>query len=225
MASTPLAEDSYPDPLQRSGKGSAGLWRVMVLGLALVAVAVVFSLFSDRISPDVLMTFVGVLAVVGVFCLFGLAAGLFRFAGTEERRTLAGAVVDSLPFGAVVADRDGKIAYANAHYGAFAGAVTNGVPVGVPYNAGDTLTFVVNASEVVLVNGTPRLALDIGGTTVFADYVAGSGTTTMTGSSNTMVAYPNPPSANNLMEFMTLVATCKASYETIIGKPPTAALR
>ena len=132
MASTPLAEDSYPDPLQRSGKGSAGLWRVVVLGLALVAVAVVFSLFSDRISPDVLMTFVGVLAVVGVFCLFGLAAGLFRFAGTEERRTLAGAVVDSLPFGAVVADRDGKIAYANAHYGAFAGAVTNGVPVGVP---------------------------------------------------------------------------------------------
>ncbi|MHC5351540.1 Ig-like domain-containing protein [Metapseudomonas furukawaii] len=59
------------------------------------------------------------------------------------------------------------------------GVTSVGVPVGVPYNAGDTLTFVVNASEVVLVNGTPRLALDIGGTTVFADYVAGSGTTTL----------------------------------------------
>ncbi|WP_277372960.1 Ig-like domain-containing protein [Pseudomonas sp. AA-38] len=53
------------------------------------------------------------------------------------------------------------------------------VPAGVQYNAGDTLTFVVNASEAVLVNGTPRLALDIGGTTIFADYVAGSGTTTL----------------------------------------------
>ncbi len=53
------------------------------------------------------------------------------------------------------------------------------VPMGVPYNAGDTLTFVVNASEVVLVDGSPRLALDIGGTTVFADYMAGSGTTTL----------------------------------------------
>ncbi|WP_271411397.1 DUF4347 domain-containing protein [Pseudomonas sp. Q1-7] len=53
------------------------------------------------------------------------------------------------------------------------------VPVGVPYNAGDTLTFVVNASEAIIVNGTPRLALDIGGTTVFADYVAGSGTNTL----------------------------------------------
>lgn len=53
------------------------------------------------------------------------------------------------------------------------------VPTGVLYNAGDTLTFVVNASEAVLVNGLPRLALDIGGATVFADYIAGSGTTTL----------------------------------------------
>ncbi|GLZ85645.1 hypothetical protein Pres01_16960 [Metapseudomonas resinovorans] len=53
------------------------------------------------------------------------------------------------------------------------------VPVGLPYNAGDTLSFVVNASEAVIVNGTPRLALDIGGTTVFANYVAGSGTSTL----------------------------------------------
>ncbi|MDH4609817.1 DUF4347 domain-containing protein [Pseudomonas sp. BN102] len=53
------------------------------------------------------------------------------------------------------------------------------VPAGVQYNAGDVLTFVVNASEAVIVNGTPRLALEIGGTTVFADYVAGSGTATL----------------------------------------------
>jgi hypothetical protein len=53
------------------------------------------------------------------------------------------------------------------------------VPAGVPYNAGDTLTFVVNTSETVLVNGVPQLALDIGGTTVFADFVAGSGSSTL----------------------------------------------
>ncbi|MCQ4266849.1 Ig-like domain-containing protein [Pseudomonas stutzeri] len=53
------------------------------------------------------------------------------------------------------------------------------VPAGIHYAAGDTLTFVVNASEAVLVDGTPRLALDIGGSTVFADYVAGSGTTAL----------------------------------------------
>ncbi|WP_108396448.1 cell cycle histidine kinase CckA [Devosia submarina] len=132
MASAPIGEDNYPDPLLSAGRGSAGLWRVLVLGVFLVALAVVFSVFGSQISPELVMTFVGVLAVVGVFCLFALAAGLFRFANGEERRTISNAVVDSLPFGAVVADRDGKIAYVNAHYGSFSGAVTNGVPVGVP---------------------------------------------------------------------------------------------
>lgn len=132
MASTPTGEDNYPDPLVAAGRSSAGLWRVIVLAIVLVAIAVAFSLFGDRISADLIMTFVGILAVVGVFCLFGFAAGLFRFANGEERRTVSNAVVDSLPFGAVVSDRDGKISYVNAHYGSFAGAMTNGVPVGVP---------------------------------------------------------------------------------------------
>lgn len=132
MASTPLGEDSYPDPLVTAGRGGAGLWRVVALGLVLVAIAVGFAFFGDRVPADLIMTFVGVLAVVGVFCLFGLAAGLFRFASGEDRRTISNAVVDSLPFGAVVSDRDGKISYVNAHYGSFSGAVTNGVPVGVP---------------------------------------------------------------------------------------------
>ncbi len=132
MASTPLGEDSYPDPLLASERSSAGLWRVVALGVALVALAVGFSFFSDRIPMDLVMTFVGILAVAGVFCLFGLAAGLFRFAGNEERRTISRAIVDSLPFGAVVSDRDGKISYVNAHYGSFSGALNNGLPVGVP---------------------------------------------------------------------------------------------
>lgn len=132
MASTPLGEDSYPDPLIVSGRSGAGVWRVVLLGLFLVGVALGLALFSDYISPDLIMTFIGVLAVIGVFCLFGLAAGLFRFANGEERRTISNAVVDSLPFGAVVADREGKISYVNAHYGSFSGALTNGVPVGVP---------------------------------------------------------------------------------------------
>lgn len=132
MASTPLGEDSYPEPIQTSGRGGGGLWRVVFLALVLIGLAVAFSLYADRIPTELVMTFVGVLAVAGVFFLFGLAAGLFRFAGAEERRTLSRAVIDSLPFGALVADRDGKIVYVNQNYGAFPGAVTNGVAVGVP---------------------------------------------------------------------------------------------
>ena len=53
------------------------------------------------------------------------------------------------------------------------------VPAGAAYNAGDTLIFAVNTSETVLVNGVPRLLLDIGGSTVFANLVSGSGTSTL----------------------------------------------
>ncbi len=132
MASTPLGEDSYPEPLIERARESGGLWRVVLLGVLLVVVAAGFTFFGDTIPPEVVMTFVGLLAVAGVFFLFGLAAGLFRFAGTEERRTLSHAVVDSHPSGVVISDRDGKISYVNQHYGSFPGAVTNGVPVGVP---------------------------------------------------------------------------------------------
>jgi len=89
-------------------------------------------LFGNRIPGDYVMVFLGLLAVVGVFCLFALAGGLFRFAPSEDVQTLSKAVVDSLPYGAMVADRDGKIAYVNAQYGQFPGALSGGVPVGVP---------------------------------------------------------------------------------------------
>ena len=53
------------------------------------------------------------------------------------------------------------------------------LPANGAYNAGDVLTFTVNASEVVNVNGTPRLALNIGGLTRYATYVSGSGTSAL----------------------------------------------
>lgn len=132
MASTPLGEDNYPEPVFNAGRGGAGLWRVVLLAAVLIIAAVVFSMFGEQIPTELVMTFVGLLAVSGVFFLFGLAAGLFRFASTEEQRTISHAVVDSLPFGAVIADRDGKISYVNNQYGNFSGAITNGVPVSVP---------------------------------------------------------------------------------------------
>ena len=70
--------------------------------------------------------------MIGVFALFALAAGLFHLTEADDERTLSRAIVDSLPFGAVVTDRDGKISYVNAQYGAFAGGLADGVPVSVP---------------------------------------------------------------------------------------------
>lgn len=43
-----------------------------------------------------------------------------------------------------------------------------------------TLTFTLTASEPVTVTGTPRIAIDVGGTTRYATYSSGSGTTSLT---------------------------------------------
>ncbi len=133
MSSMPAEEDNYPSPLVARMRGISGLWRVVALAAAFIVVAVGISLLGDAIPPDAVLVFVGLLAVIGVFCLFALTAGIFRFsAGGDETPSLSRAVVDSLPFGAVVADREGRISYVNAQYGELAGGVAGGVPVGVP---------------------------------------------------------------------------------------------
>ncbi len=56
------------------------------------------------------------------------------------------------------------------------------LPANDAYPAGQDLNFVVNYDEAVAVNttgGTPRLALTIGTSTVFASYVSGSGSTAL----------------------------------------------
>ncbi len=132
MAITPLDEDSYPDPLISRPRSAASLWRVVALAAFFIIVAVGLSMLGDRIPPDLILVFLGLLAVVGVFCLFAIAAGLFRLTTGDETRSVSRSIVDSLPFGAVVTDRDGKISYVNAYYGTFPGSLTDGVPVGVP---------------------------------------------------------------------------------------------
>ncbi len=132
MAMTPLDEDSYPDPLVSRPRTSPGVWRVVALAAFFILAAVGLSVLGDVVPPDLVLALLALLAVIGVFCLFALAAGLFRYASSDETRTVSRAVVDSLPFGAVVTDREGKISYANSHYGTFPGSLTDGVPVGVP---------------------------------------------------------------------------------------------
>ena len=95
MAPLPLDEDNYPNPLVSRARGSTGLWRVVALAAFFIVVAVLLSTMGDRIPPDLILIFLGLLAVVGVFCLFGIAAGLFRLGGAEEGTSLSRVVVDS----------------------------------------------------------------------------------------------------------------------------------
>jgi two-component system, cell cycle sensor histidine kinase and response regulator CckA len=132
MAVSALDEDGYPGPTGDEPGRFTGLWRVLALAVFFIVAAVVFSTLGDKISPDFILLFLGLLAVIGVFCLFALAAGLFRLAKTEEGRGLGGTIVDGLAFGAVVSDREGRVLYANPAYKALGAQEKDEPPIGVP---------------------------------------------------------------------------------------------
>jgi hypothetical protein len=53
-------------------------------------------------------------------------------------------------------------------------------PTNASYKAAQTLSFVATFNEAVTVTGTPRIAVTVGSSTVYASYVSGSGGTTLT---------------------------------------------
>jgi hypothetical protein len=53
-------------------------------------------------------------------------------------------------------------------------------PAGKTYIAGEQIIFSITHPGILTVTGTPRLSIDIGGNSVFADYQNGSGTKTLT---------------------------------------------
>ena len=53
-------------------------------------------------------------------------------------------------------------------------------PSNSTYKTGQNVDFVANFTQPVTVTGTPRLQLDVGGATIYADYLSGSGTSALT---------------------------------------------
>src|SRR6266545_3281844 len=73
---------------------------------------------TGSIALVLLLAFVlvAVLATLGAFLLFALAAGILRVSGLAARRPLLAAVVDHASDGTLVTDADGRVVYANAAY-------------------------------------------------------------------------------------------------------------
>ena len=64
--------------------------------------------------------------------------------------------------------------------GSLIGITSLTLPATQNYSTGNHLDFKVNFSDVVQVTGTPRLALDVGGATVYANYLSGDNSTQLT---------------------------------------------
>ncbi len=103
----------------RSG-GSIGL--VLLIAVVLVGAAVALMFIGRANAQPYILGLLAVLATVGVFLLFALAAGILRPAGRDSGSPLVKAVVDAAPEGTLVTDARGRVIYANAAYLELVGA-------------------------------------------------------------------------------------------------------
>jgi two-component system cell cycle sensor histidine kinase/response regulator CckA len=100
--------------------GSIGL--VLLVALLLVGAGAGILFIGRANAEPYILAVLAVLATVGVFLLFALAAGILRAAGREVANPLLKSVVDSAGDGILVTDANGRVVYANAAYRALVGA-------------------------------------------------------------------------------------------------------
>jgi two-component system, cell cycle sensor histidine kinase and response regulator CckA len=95
-------------------RGSIGL--VLLIAVVLIGAAAGLLLVGRANAEPYILTLLAALAVVGVFSLFALAAGILRFAGRTVDNSLLRGIVDNAGDAIVVSDQGGQVLYANAAY-------------------------------------------------------------------------------------------------------------
>jgi two-component system cell cycle sensor histidine kinase/response regulator CckA len=89
---------------------------VLLVAGMLVAAAAGFMVLRRGTAEPYILVFLAVLATVGVFSLFALAAGILRLSAAEPANPLIKSLVDDAFDGVLVTDGDGRVIYANAAY-------------------------------------------------------------------------------------------------------------
>ena len=102
-------------------RGSMAFVLLVAAGLTAAAAGLMF--FGRDHTGSYVIVLLALLAVVGVFSVFALAAGLLRISGRDAGPTLIADVLENAHDGIVVTDGPGRVLYANAVYRRFADAV------------------------------------------------------------------------------------------------------
>jgi two-component system cell cycle sensor histidine kinase/response regulator CckA len=109
-----------PETLEPRRGGSIPL--VLVVAIGIVAVAVLFMVIGRTQAQPYILGLLALLAMVGLFTLFGFAAGIVRLADRLGDDPVMRRIADHAFDGIAVTDARGHIIYANAAYLALTGA-------------------------------------------------------------------------------------------------------
>jgi two-component system cell cycle sensor histidine kinase/response regulator CckA len=99
--------------------GRVGL--LLFLAALLVGAALSLSFVAPERAQPLILLFLAVLGMTGVFFLFAYAIGAVQFSGAGARNDLTKAMADTAAEGLVVVEDDGRILYANETYLVLAG--------------------------------------------------------------------------------------------------------
>ena len=102
-------------------RGSIAL--VLLVAVLLVVAAAALMMVGRNEAGPYVMIFLALLAVIGVFAVFALAAGVLRVSARESGNPMLKSVFDNAQDGIVVTDGAGRVLFANASYRVFADAV------------------------------------------------------------------------------------------------------
>src|SRR5499426_1896542 len=128
MAQQDVSGDITRSALDRTGAGQHGGSISLVLAMAtvLVGATVGLMLISRNNVEPYIFGFLALMAMVGVFLLFALAAGILRLAGKDVANPLLKSVVDGANEALLVTDHAGRVIYANVAYLDLIGATAAG---------------------------------------------------------------------------------------------------
>jgi two-component system cell cycle sensor histidine kinase/response regulator CckA len=100
----------------RSGAQGGSIGLVLLIAVVLVGAATGLLLVGRSNAEPYILALLSVLAMVGVFLLFALAAGILRAPGKEAASPLIKTIVDRAADGLLVTDAGGRVLYANTAY-------------------------------------------------------------------------------------------------------------
>src|SRR2546422_8331526 len=119
-----MPSDAVPAAIDRTVASPAGgsIGLVLLIALLLVGAAGGLLFIGRANAGPYILAVLALLATVGVFLLFALAAGILRASRKEAATPLLKAVIDGASDGILVTDANGRVVYANAAYRALVGA-------------------------------------------------------------------------------------------------------
>ncbi|GGB37505.1 signal transduction histidine kinase [Roseibium aquae] len=110
-------------PLIDRPERTGNLWLLIGLVFALLGAAASFAFMEKAEAQPFVLGMLGILAVVGVFCLFAGAIGFLRVSGrASEANPVAASFLAGLDDGVLVTDPEGRLVYANQAYADITGA-------------------------------------------------------------------------------------------------------